>query len=126
MTMAQRFYIEDAGKVAAAQGGSPTVTIHGWVHNKRSSGKIKFLVMRDGTGLMQGVLVKGECDDLSFEEFEKLTQETSVIVTGQLRANPRQPGVYEMGVQKLQIVQVAQDYPISPKDHGVEFLMENR
>ncbi|HRK03415.1 MAG TPA: OB-fold nucleic acid binding domain-containing protein, partial [Oligoflexia bacterium] len=88
-----RFYIEDAAKH-----DGQTVTIHGWVYNKRSSGKIKFLQLRDGTGLMQGVLVKGECEDTSFEEADKLTQESSVIVTGKLRKEPRSPGGYEMGV----------------------------
>ena len=92
--MSKRFYIEDAAKFHAA--GETVVTVKGWVHNKRSSGKIKFMVVRDGTGFMQAVLVKGECqlDDTSFEGFEKLTQESSVIVTGSLRANPRQPGVF--------------------------------
>lgn len=122
--MSKRFYIEDAAKAFAA--GETTVTVKGWVQHKRSSGKIKFMVVRDGTGQMQGVLVKGECDEKSFEDFEKLTQESSVIVTGQMRANPRQPGVYELGVSKLEIVSIAEPFPISPKEHGIEFLMENR
>ena len=114
-----RFYIEDASKHVGQ-----TVTVKGWVYNKRSSGKIKFLVMRDGTGLLQGVLFKGECTDEAFEEFEKLTQESAVEVTGQLRANPR--GGFEMGVQTFKLVSLAEAYPITPKDHGVEYLMENR
>lgn len=113
------FYIDQA---KAFEG--KTVTVRGWVFNKRSSGKIKFLMMRDGTGLLQGVLVKGECSDAAFEEFEKLTQESSVKVTGVVRANPR--GGHEMGVQSFEVVQTAQDYPISLKEHGVEFLQENR
>jgi asparaginyl-tRNA synthetase len=117
----QRFFIEDAGKH-----DGQSVTAKGWVYNKRSSGKIKFLVIRDGTGLMQGVLVKGECDEKSFEEFEKLTQESSLEVTGKLKKEPRSPGGYEMSVQSIKIVHVAEPYPISPKEHGVEFLMENR
>jgi asparaginyl-tRNA synthetase len=100
--------------------------VRGWVNNKRSSGKIKFLALRDGTGYMQGVLVKGECDDQSFEDFEKLTQESSVIVEGQLRQNPRNPANFELGVRKLTIHQIAEPFPISPKEHGIEFLMENR
>ena len=129
--MSERFYIEDAGKVnskhkESGATGAPVVTVKGWVYNKRSSGKIKFLVLRDGTALMQGVLVKGECDDKSFEDFDKLTQESSVIATGELRQNPRNPEVFELGVRELKVVHVAEPYPISPKEHGVEFLMENR
>jgi asparaginyl-tRNA synthetase len=75
---------------------------------------------------MQGVLFKGECSDEAFTEFEKLTQESSVEVTGVLRKEPRSPGGFEMGVRSLRVVNVAEAYPISPKDHGVEFLMENR
>lgn len=116
-----RFSIENA-----ARHDGQVVTLRGWVYNKRSSGKIKFLVMRDGTGLMQGVLFKGECSEEAFETFEKLTQESSVEVTGVIRSAPRQPGGYEMGVQTIRVVQIAETYPISPKEHGVEFLMENR
>jgi asparaginyl-tRNA synthetase len=116
-----RFYIENA-----AQFDGQVVTVHGWVYHKRSSGKIKFLVIRDGTGLMQSVLFKGECEEKAFEDFEKLTQESSVEVTGKLRKEPRSPGGYEMGVQSVKIVSIAEAYPISPKEHGVEFLMENR
>ncbi len=116
-----RFFIQDASKHDAQ-----TVTVKGWVYNKRSSGKVKFLSMRDGTGLMQGILFKGECSEEAFNDFEKLTQESSVEVTGVLRKEPRAPGGFEMGVRSLKIVSVAEAYPISPKDHGVEFLMENR
>ncbi|HUP56152.1 MAG TPA: asparagine--tRNA ligase [Bdellovibrionota bacterium] len=116
-----RFYIDQA-----AQHEGKTVTVRGWVYNKRSSGKIKFLMMRDGTGLMQAVFFKGECSDEAFEEFEKLTQESAFEVTGVLRKDPRTPGKYEMGAQTLKILSVAEPYPISPKEHGVEFLMENR
>lgn len=116
-----RFYIEDSAKF-----DGKIVTIRGWVYNKRSSGKIKFLILRDGTGLMQGVLFKGECQDSALEEFEKLTQESSVEVSGVLRAAPRQPNGFEMGVHTIKIVSLAEVYPITPKEHGVEFLMENR
>ncbi|OFZ83518.1 MAG: asparagine--tRNA ligase [Bdellovibrionales bacterium RIFOXYD1_FULL_55_31] len=118
---ADRFYIEDAARY-----DGQSVTVKGWVYNKRSSGKIKFLILRDGTGLMQSVLFKGECNEEAFELFEKLTQESSVEVTGKLRKEPRSPGGFELGVQSMRIVQVAEPYPISPKEHGVEFLMENR
>jgi asparaginyl-tRNA synthetase len=116
-----RFFIEDASRF-----DGEVVTVKGWVYNKRSSGKVKFLILRDGTGLMQSILFKGECNEESFEAFEKLTQESSVEVTGKLRKEPRSPGGFELGVQSLKIVQVAEAYPISLKDHGVEFLMENR
>lgn len=104
-----------------------TVQLKGWVYNKRASGKkLRFLVMRDGTGLMQGILFKGECDESSFEAFDQLTQESSVIVTGSVREEPRSPGGFEMGVQSLEIIQIAEPYPITPKEHGIEFLLENR
>lgn len=116
-----RFYIENSD-----QFDGQVVTLRGWVFNKRSSGKIKFLILRDGTGLMQGVLFKGECNEEAFTIFETLTQESSVEVTGKLRKEPRSPGGYEMGIQSIKAVQIAEPYPISPKEHGVEFLMENR
>ncbi len=112
------------GKIQQFDG--QTVTLHGWVFHKRSSGKIKFLVLRDGSGLIQGVLVKGECSDETFEGFEKLTQESSVEVVGKVRAEARSKIGFELTVLEIRPVQIAAPYPISPKDHGVEFLMENR
>jgi asparaginyl-tRNA synthetase len=114
-----RFYIEDASKH-----DGQVATVKGWVYNVRSSGKVKFVVLRDGTGQLQGVLFKGECSEEAFAEFDKLTQESSVEVTGQIRKNPR--GGFEMGVQSIKIISIAEPYPITPKEHGVEFLMENR
>lgn len=119
--LSQRFYIENA-----AQFDGQIVTVKGWVYHKRSSGKIKFLVIRDGTGLMQSVFFKGECSEESFAAFDQLTQESSIELTGKLRKEPRSPGGYEMGVQSLKIIQIAEPFPISPKEHGVEFLMEKR
>lgn len=116
-----RFFIENA-----AQFEGQIVTIKGWVYQKRSSGKIKFLIARDGTGLMQCILLKGDCQEEAFAAFENLTQESSLEITGQIRKEPRSPGGFEMGVQSLKTIQVAEPYPISPKEHGVEFLMENR
>lgn len=109
----------------AAQFDGQTVTVRGWVYNKRSSGKIKFLVLRDGSGLMQGILFKGECDEEAFNDFERLTQESSLEVTGVVRKDQRS-GNFELGVRSLKVIQIAEPYPISLKDHGVEFLMENR
>ena len=117
-----RFYIENA----AQAGDGQIVTVKGWVYQKRSSGKVKFLIIRDGTGLMQTVFFKGDCGEQAFQDFEKLTQESAIELTGKLRKEPRSPGGFEMGVQALKIVQIADAYPISPKEHGVEFLMENR
>lgn len=102
------------------------VTIHGWVHNKRSSGKIKFVIVRDGTGYLQCVIVKGEVSDDVFESFGKLTQETSLKITGLVKEEPRAPGGYELDVKHISIIQIAVDYPITPKEHGVEFLMDRR
>ena len=119
--MSQRFYIEDASKH-----DGEVVTIKGWVYSKRSSGKVKFLQLRDGTGLMQGILFKGECTEEAFNDFEKLTQESSLEVTGKLRKEPRSPGGFELGIQSVKIVAIAEPYPITPKEHGVEFLMEHR
>ena len=116
-----RFYIENS-----AQFDGQTVTVKGWVYNKRSSGKIKFLILRDGTGLMQAILFKGDCNEEAFAQFETLTQESSLEVTGQLRKEPRSPGGFELGVRSIRVVSIADPYPISLKDHGVEFLMENR
>ncbi len=116
-----RFFIENSDRY-----DGQTVTLKGWVYNKRSSGKIKFLMMRDGTGIMQGILFKGECDEASFEEFEKLTQESAIEVTGKIRKEPRSPGGFEMGIASIKTVSIAEPYPISLKDHGVEFLMQHR
>ena len=102
------------------------VTLRGWVYNHRSSGKIKFLLMRDGTGISQCVYFRGECSDKSFEDFEKLTQESTVKVTGKVRAEPRSPGGYEISASELEITAGSVDYPISPKEHGTDFLMNQR
>ena len=103
-----------------------TVELKGWVYNSRSSGKIKFLQLRDGTGIAQCVYFRGECDEAAFEDFAKLTQETSVKVTGVVKAEPRSPGGFEIGAKSLEILHVAVDYPITPKEHGPDFLMNNR
>jgi asparaginyl-tRNA synthetase len=102
------------------------VTLKGWAYNVRSSGKVKFLLLRDGTGLCQCVFFKGGCDETSFNNFEQLTQETSVAVTGTVKAEPRSPGGYELSAEKFEIIGKSIDYPITPKDHGTDFLMQNR
>ena len=102
------------------------VELKGWVYNHRSSGKIKFLLLRDGTGVAQCVYFRGECDESAFDEFAKLTQETTVKVTGLVKAEPRSPGGFEIGAQNLEILAPSVDYPITPKEHGPDFLMNNR
>ena len=103
-----------------------TVTLRGWVYHLRSSGKVRFLVLRDGSGLAQGVLVKGRLPEDDFQQFERLTLETSVLLEGLVRAEPRAPGGYELEVTRVIPLQIAPEYPISPKEHGVAFLMDRR
>lgn len=102
------------------------VTLKGWVYNHRSSGKIKFLLLRDGTGVCQCVFFKGGCDDEAFNNFEQLSQESSVVVQGIVKAEPRSPGGYELSAEKFEIIGKSVDFPITPKEHGTDFLMQNR
>ncbi|MBM4274131.1 MAG: asparagine--tRNA ligase [Deltaproteobacteria bacterium] len=102
------------------------VTLQGWVYHLRSSGKVRFIVVRDGTGLAQAVLVKGRVPEEDFENFGRLTLESSLILDGQVRADARAPGGYELEVTRLQPVHIAQEYPIAPKEHGVGFLLDHR
>ncbi len=102
------------------------VLICGWLYNRRSSGKIQFLLVRDGTGIIQCVLVKGEVPDAAFELAERLTQESSLKVRGVVRAEPRAPGGYELALTGLELVHLAEEYPIGKKEHGVGFLMDHR
>ncbi len=116
-----RTYVEDLKNKVGE-----TIELKGWAYNTRSSGKVKFLELRDGTGIIPCVYFRGECEESSFEVFEKVTQETSVKVTGIVRKHPKHEGVYELGAQTLEIIGASPEYPISPKDHGTDFLMENR
>ncbi|HEY6104167.1 MAG TPA: asparagine--tRNA ligase [bacterium] len=102
------------------------VEVKGWLYHKRSSGKILFLLIRDGSGIVQGVLAQDEVPAPVFASASDLTQESSIAVRGTLREDRRAPGGVELVVRSLMIVQRAQDYPITPKDHGVEFLMDHR
>lgn len=102
------------------------VEIRGWLYNKRSSGRIHFLVIRDGSGLMQAVMAKADVSAEAFAAADRLTQESAVRVSGVVRADQRAPGGFELVVRDLQIVQLAEPYPITPKEHGVEFLMDHR
>ncbi|MGD6831560.1 asparagine--tRNA ligase [Sutcliffiella halmapala] len=102
------------------------VTIGAWIANKRSSGKIAFLQLRDGSGFIQGVVVKAEVAEEVFQSAKSVTQETSVYVKGIVREDERSPFGYELGVTGLEVIHEAVDYPITPKNHGTEFLMDNR
>jgi asparaginyl-tRNA synthetase len=103
-----------------------TVTINGWVVTTRSSGKIAFVVVRDGTGYVQGVLSKKEVSESAWATFTSLTQEASVAVTGTVREEPRSPGGYELTVQSVELLGASPEYPITPKEHGTPFLLEHR
>ncbi len=103
-----------------------TVTVRGWVYNKRSSGKIHFILVRDGSGIVQCVAVKSQVTPETFGLFDLLTQESSVTVTGKVHKDDRAPGGYELQLEDLRTVQIANDYPITPKEHGTEFLMDHR
>jgi asparaginyl-tRNA synthetase len=103
-----------------------TIELKGWVYNFRSSGKIRFLLLRDGSGICQCVYFTGECEPQALEEFQQLAQECSVAVTGTVRAEPRSPGGFELSAKTLKILGASKDYPISPKEHGPDFLMNNR
>ena len=102
------------------------VQLQGWVYNTRSSGKVGFLMLRDGTGIVQCVLTRNDVPAELFSDFEALTQESAVSVRGSVRPDRRAPGGYELQVTGLQVHHVAQDYPITPKEHGTAFLMDHR
>jgi asparaginyl-tRNA synthetase len=114
-------YIEDIGRHEGEE-----VTIKGWLHNRRSSGKIHFLILRDGTGFIQAVMSKAAAGEELFKAADHLSQETSVIVTGTARADQRAPSGYEIDVKHLEIVGESHDYPITPKEHGVDYLLDRR
>lgn len=102
------------------------VTIGAWLANKRSSGKIAFLQLRDGSGFIQGVVVKAEVSEEVFQLAKSITQESSLYVTGIVREDSRSPFGYELGVTSIELIHEAHDYPITPKEHGTEFLMDHR
>jgi len=109
-----------------AQAEGQEVTLNGWVYNKRGKGKLQFIILRDGTGICQCVVFKGNLPDEQFEEAKSLTQESSVSVTGKVVATDKAPGGYEIDVNNLKIHHIAKEYPITPKEHGDAFLMEHR
>ena len=114
-------YIEDIGTHEGEE-----VTIKGWLHNRRSSGKIHFLTVRDGSGFIQAVMSKAAVGEELFKAADHLSQETSLIVTGTARADKRAPSGFEIDVKGVEVVGASHDYPITPKEHGVDFLLDRR
>lgn len=114
-------YIEDVGKHVGEE-----VLIKGWLYNKRSSGKIHFLLVRDGTGIIQCVMTKDSVPGKVFAAYDKLNQESSLEVRGEAREDKRAPGGYELELKDVKIIQIASDYPITPKEHGTPYLMDHR
>ncbi|HXV62166.1 MAG TPA: asparagine--tRNA ligase [Vicinamibacteria bacterium] len=114
-------YIEE---LSAHVGDS--VTLRGWLHNRRSSGKLAFLIFRDGTGFMQAVLSKSDVSEEVWERSKTLTQESAIELRGLVREEPRAPGGYELTVEELVLHHLAEDYPITPKEHGTSFLLDHR
>ncbi len=122
--MAEIIRIED---VAAHVGEQ--VTLEGWLQLKTGKGKLQFLRVRDGTGFIQAVIFKGNVTEEVFEAAKRMPLESSLIITGNVRADERAPGTpggFELDVTDLEVVQESEEYPIGPKEHGVEFLMDNR
>jgi len=117
----QNITISDLAKYVGQE-----ISLQGWLYNKRSGGKIKFLVLRDGTGYLQCVYFKGNVSEDVFETADRIGQETSIEVTGKVKEEPRAPGGYELDATNLKVIGEAHDYPITPKEHGIEFLMDHR
>jgi asparaginyl-tRNA synthetase len=114
-------YIEDIARYE----GQP-VTLRGWLHNRRSSGKIHFLTVRDGTGFIQAVMSKAAVGEETFKRADHLGQETAITVHGTARADSRAPGGYEIDVSGFEVVGPSLEYPVTPKEHGVDFLLDRR
>ncbi|MEO5667725.1 MAG: asparagine--tRNA ligase [Bdellovibrionota bacterium] len=122
--MRPSLYIEDIFQGKRQENDS--ITLRGWVYNSRSSGKVKFLQLRDGTGIIQGVLFPGDSSESALEAFSKATQEASVEVQGKIVKAPKAAGGWELQVKELKILGESIEYPISPKEHGPDFLLNNR
>lgn len=114
-------YIEDIARYVGQE-----VRVRGWLRTHRSSGKVQFLTVRDGTGDLQAVVSKGVVGEEQFAQSASLTQESSLILTGTVKADVRAQGGYELEVTRIEPIQIAEPYPIQPKEHGVGFLMEHR
>src|SRR4026207_182772 len=110
--MMNQIHIRDVSKHVGEE-----ITLKGWLYNMRSSGKLMFPQIRDGSGIIQGVVFKKNVPEQLWADFEKLTRDAAIIVAGTVRADERAPGGYEMDVTGVEVVQVAHDYPITPKEH---------
>ncbi|MBL7186198.1 MAG: asparagine--tRNA ligase, partial [Phycisphaerae bacterium] len=121
MTSNTSVYIEQLKNHAEQE-----VTLSGWLYNSRGGGKVLFLIVRDGTGLCQCIVEKGKVSDELFEQLKRLGQESSLTVTGAVRAEQRSAGGYELAVTDAQIISPADGYPITPKSHGIDFLLRHR
>ncbi|OGH98107.1 MAG: asparagine--tRNA ligase [Candidatus Melainabacteria bacterium RIFOXYA12_FULL_32_12] len=121
MSEYKRAYISEIGKYEGQD-----ICIKGWLYNKRSSGKLHFLQVRDGTGIIQAVIFKGDVDPEVFEKADKISQESSIIVCGTVKEDKRSQIGYEIGVKDVQIIGESVEYPITPKEHGVAFLLDKR
>lgn len=117
----QKYRVSDLHKYVGQE-----VELKGWLYNKRDIGKVRFILIRDGSGIVQGVMVKNNIDENVWNIFDQLTLETSLIVRGTVREERRAPGGYELDVKDIEIFQIADGYPITKKSHGVEFLMDHR
>jgi asparaginyl-tRNA synthetase len=121
MSLKDQVYIEDIGRHVGE-----SVTLKGWLVTRRSSGKIQFLVLRDGSGFIQAVVSRAEVSDAVWEDCQRLTQESSLIARGKVRADKRAPGGFEVDLTELSVIQIAEEYPIAPKEHGTAFLLDHR
>jgi asparaginyl-tRNA synthetase len=119
--------LEDATAIShIGEKSGAEATVRGWLYARRSSGKIQFLIVRDGTGYLQAVVVKADVSGETWAEAERATQESSLRVTGKVREDSRAPGGFEMSVSDVAVIGVSENYPITPKEHGVDFLMSHR
>jgi len=121
MNGVKRVHVESLGDHVGER-----VEVRGWLYNKRSSGKISFLLVRDGSGIVQGVMVEAEVDAATWRAYGDLTQESSLVVRGTVRKDDRAPGGHELSLDHVRPVQIAEEYPIGPKEHGVDFLLNHR
>ncbi len=117
----QKIYISELANYVGQE-----ITIQGWLYHKRSSGKLRFLVLRDGSGYLQCVYFKGNVTPEIFDLCDRIGQESAITVTGKIKVEPRAVGGYELDATDLSVLHETHDYPITPKDHGIEFLMDNR
>ena len=102
------------------------VQLRGWLYHRTDKGRLRFLLIRDGTGILQAVVFRKNVSERVFEEVDQLTQESSLMVTGSVREEPRAPGGFELDVSDVTVLQVAESYPITPKEHGIAYLMDHR